>query len=346
MGLGKIALNLAERTASYTKILGKSSILETKPTSITNIKGLKYSALNQDICKFTSDRSLCPSFLDKLRTVQGSGKERVEYITKEILNKMGYKSTIKIVEENLPDTSAFVSFHSGEISMSKKCYDLSNEELVALIRHELDHVDKYAKTIKNEGLEKVVNAFGGKYMSQESKEFWQKLANETNATDFNSKKYLQAIKDYISPKFMQFKNFFQRACGFHIYCTNPLEESAYKIQKSVGNYYNIKDLTTYDVYGDRVGKIKEVLLKHQKNKENTVPKGFGGVNSFEQLYCFARVLQEKNGLQILKNQDMQKILEILKKETSNTKEAQALDKVYAWLKAERFNLSDILSDLS
>lgn len=44
MGLSKIALNLAERTDSYAKMLGKSSILETKPISRVNVSGLKYSA--------------------------------------------------------------------------------------------------------------------------------------------------------------------------------------------------------------------------------------------------------------------------------------------------------------
>ena len=44
MGLSKIALNLAERTASYAKVFGKSSILETKPISRVNVSGLKYSA--------------------------------------------------------------------------------------------------------------------------------------------------------------------------------------------------------------------------------------------------------------------------------------------------------------
>ena len=44
MELSKIALNLAERTASYAKMLGKSSILETKPISRVNVSGLKYSA--------------------------------------------------------------------------------------------------------------------------------------------------------------------------------------------------------------------------------------------------------------------------------------------------------------
>ncbi len=343
MGLSKIALNLAEHTANYAKILGKSSILETKPISRVNVSGLKYSALNQDICKFVSDRSLCPSFLDKLKTVQGSGKEKVAYITKEILNKMGYKSAIKIVEENSSEISAGISFHSGAMSISKKCYDLSNEELVTFLRHELDHVDKYAKTIKNEGLEKVINTFGFKYMPQESKEFWQKLANETNLDGFDSKKYLQAIKDYISPDNMRPKTLFRKFLGLHIYCTNPLEESAYKIQKQVGNYYNIKDLTIYDVCAERFGKIKDVLLKHSQNKDVIIPKGFKGANSFDELYCYARVLQEKDGLQILQNKDMQKAAEILQKEPSNTENSLILDQVYSWLKDEKFNLTDIIT---
>lgn len=343
MGLSKIALNLAEHTANYAKMLGKSSILETKPISRVNVSGLKYSALNQDICKFVSDRSLCPSFLDKLKTVQGSGKEKVEYITKEILNKMGYKSAIKVVEENSSEISAGISFHSGEIKMSKNCYDLSNEELVTILRHELDHVDKYAKTIKNEGLEKVVNAFGFKYMPQESKEFWQKLANETNSVGFDSKKYLQAIKDYISPDHMIPKTFFQKFLGLHVYCTNPLEESAFKIQKQVAAHYNIKDLTVYDVCAERVGKIKDVLLKLSQNKDVTIPKGFKGANSFDELYCYARVLQEKDGLQILKNKNMQKATEVLQKETSNTENCLILDQVYSSLKNEKFNLTDIIT---
>ena len=350
MGLSKIALNLAEHTTKYTKMLGKLSILETKPISRVNVSGLKYSALNQDICKFVSDRSLCPSFLDKLKTVQGSGKEKVEYITKEILNKMGYKSTIKIAEENFSNSSSYagIIFGNGEMRISKKCYDLSNEELVSLIRHELDHVDKYAKTIKNEGLEKVVNAFGGRceYMSQEAKDIWLKFANETNSVGFDSKKYLQAIKDYKSPELMTFKNLFQKFFGFHIYCTNPLEESAYKIQKQVAGYYNIKDLTIYDVYAERIGKIKDVLLKHSQNKDVTIPKGFKGASSFDELYCYAKVLQEKDGVQILKNKNMQKAAEVLQKETSSTENCLILDQVYSWLKNEKFNLTDILSDLS
>ena len=138
------------------------------------------------------------------------------------------------------------------------------------------------------------------------------------------------------------KTLFQKFLGLHVYCTNPLEESAYKIQKQVAGYYNIKDLTVYDVCAERVGKIKDILLKFSQNKDVTIPKGFKGANSFDELYCYARVLQEKDGLQILKNKNMPKVVEILQKKASNAEDVLFLDQVYSWLKNEKFNLTDII----
>ena len=341
MGLQKVALNfMVERGGKLAK-----SLLCSKPVlKPINFKGLKYAhMLETDVCKFSSDYSLCPKFLDELKYITGSGKDRLEKITQKIFDKMGYKSSIKIQLADLADKSAGVSFHSGEIRVSKKLLNLSNEELVTLIRHELDHIDKYAKTIKNEGLEKVINAFGFEHMSKDVKNFWQKLADETNAEGFDSAKYLQAIKDYRSPDNMMPQNFFQKIMGLHIYVTNPLEKSAYSIQKQVAKYYNIENLTAYEVYGNRAKKIKEILLKHCENKDTTIPKGFKGLNSFEELYCYAKVFQEKNGVQILKNKDAEKILEILQKESSCNTEASVLDQVYNWLVNEKFNLMDIIS---
>lgn len=340
MGLQKVAFNfMVERGGKLAK-----SLLCTKPQKITNTTGLKYAPeLKTDICQFSSDYSLCPKFLDRLRDIKGTGENRLEQITQKIFNRMGYKSSIKIKLEDYADTSAGISFHSGELRVSKKFLDLSNEEIITMIRHELDHVDKYAKTIKNEGLEEVISAFRFKHMSKEAKGFWQKLADETSAEGFDSKKYLQAIKDYKSPDLMDPKNFFQKLMGMHIYVTNPLEESAYRIQKQVAKYYNIKNLTAYEVYSNRAKKIKDILLKYCANKDITIPKGFRGLNSFEELYYYARVLQEKNGVRILKDRDMRKILEILKKEISCNQEAVALDQVYNWLVKEKFNLSDIIS---
>lgn len=340
MGLQKVAFNfMVERGGKLAK-----SWLCSKPQQLQVLKGLKYKPeLKTDICQFQSDYSLCPKFLDRLRDIKGTGQNRLEQITQKIFNKMGYKSSIKIKLEDFADKSAGVSFHSGEIRVSKHCLNLSNEELIAMIRHELDHVDKYAKTIKNEGLEEVINSFGFKHMSKETKNFWQKLANETNTENFDSKKYLQAIKDYKSPDHMEPKNYLQKLMGMHIYVTNPLEESAYKIQKKVAKYYNIENLTAYEVYSNRAKNIKDILLKHCTNKEITIPKGFRGLNTFEELYCYARVLQEKNGVQILRDRDMGKVLEILKKEVSCNQEASALDQVYNWLVKEKFNLSDIIS---
>ena len=77
MGLSKIALNLAERTASYAKMLGKSSILETKPISRVNVSGLKYSAnlkadtFSPKIDKWVDGIKTTPPYVDETTAVVG-----------------------------------------------------------------------------------------------------------------------------------------------------------------------------------------------------------------------------------------------------------------------------------
>ena len=44
MGFGKIGMNLAERTASWVKTAGKTSVLQTKPIRSAKLNGLKYTS--------------------------------------------------------------------------------------------------------------------------------------------------------------------------------------------------------------------------------------------------------------------------------------------------------------
>lgn len=77
MGLSKITLNLAERTASYAKMLGKSSILEPKPISRVNVSGLKYSAnlkadtFSPKIDKWRDGIKTTPPYVDETTAVVG-----------------------------------------------------------------------------------------------------------------------------------------------------------------------------------------------------------------------------------------------------------------------------------
>ena len=64
MGLSKIALNLAERTASYAKMLGKSSILETKPTKLMFGKLTPYTT---DVVKVSKNFELSPQLTERLQ---------------------------------------------------------------------------------------------------------------------------------------------------------------------------------------------------------------------------------------------------------------------------------------
>ncbi len=44
MGFGKVGINLAERTVSWVKTVGKTSVLQTKPTKPAKLNGLKYAS--------------------------------------------------------------------------------------------------------------------------------------------------------------------------------------------------------------------------------------------------------------------------------------------------------------
>lgn len=64
MGLSKIALNLAEHTAKYTKMLGKSSILETKPTTL--MFG-KLTPFTTDVVKVSKNFELSSQLTERLQ---------------------------------------------------------------------------------------------------------------------------------------------------------------------------------------------------------------------------------------------------------------------------------------
>ena len=64
MGLSKIALNLAEHTTNYAKILGKSSILETKPTKL---RFGKLTPSTTDVVKVSKNFELSPQLTERLQ---------------------------------------------------------------------------------------------------------------------------------------------------------------------------------------------------------------------------------------------------------------------------------------
>lgn len=353
MGKYDLAINLVKRTSTYIKTCGAERILQTKPpVGKINIEGLKYTPLTHDVCKFSYDRTLCPKFLVSLRNIGKCDKETVNYIQKEMLKRMGYKSSLS-VEYDLynrlsPNSAGAIDiFHA--MFLLPKNFEKSNipcEQMIALIRHEVDHIDKYAKTIKAEGLEEVLKAMGKTRIPENSKKVWMRLAEEANIEGFDSKKYLEAIREYgIQSKLGKCRNMKERCLVMNMYCTNPLEEAAFKAEKQMSEYYKIDKPTTYDIYGERFTKIRKLLIKHAINTEKVSSKEFSWEHTFDDLYSYAKVLLNKDGAQVLKNKDFEKIKDLTRYYPTKKEECAVMDKVYDWLKAENFNLDEIIKDL-
>lgn len=88
MGLGKIGTSLAQKTASWVKAAGKTSVLQTKPINIGTIKKLRYSH------NLTCDTvSLSQSKLQEINKKAD-----------DILSKLRQNMSTEYIEKNFPET--------------------------------------------------------------------------------------------------------------------------------------------------------------------------------------------------------------------------------------------------
>ena len=105
------------------------------------------------------DKSLNPEFLKGLLKIEG--KTPLDTYTKikdEILKAMGFKhpEALKVSLTNSEDAIAEFMFKSGEIHICDT--KLPKEEIIATLRHELDHMEKFVKIYKSSGKETFAKA--------------------------------------------------------------------------------------------------------------------------------------------------------------------------------------------
>lgn len=341
MGKFDLGMNLAKDVSAYVRTSGRS-LLQTKPTSNISIEGLRYQGnLSADICSFKSDRTLCPQFLDNLAAdLEAFGSDtykKIEFIKNRMLYGMGYKSSpelLKIKKSNsLGQLSARFSAHEQIIEYSSQFESLSNKELIGLIRHELDHLDKYAKTISCEGFDAVQTAYA-KTLKLD-KDFWATFSNEARTVGFDSKKYLEAIRTYRNPDGYNCKNAFQRLFAQHLYCINPLEESAYKLEKQINNHFGIKKLVHPDCYGEPVKRLYDIMVSERLSAEE-----------FEIAYAIRLACRTPEGLVAFKNNDLETIRRIANQNQNLKPEefVKILDDIYKWFEARKIDINTISSN--
>ncbi|MBQ7127305.1 hypothetical protein IJO12_09480 [bacterium] len=191
------------------------------------------------------DKTLNPDFLNSLKKVKGSFKEKCTQIKNKMLEKMGFSSNIvDLVVENGYGACSF-AYDKGKIGIAPIMEKfLTIEDIIPLIRHELDHFEKAFGIIKKEGVDKYKSALVfmsfnrlGKDYTSFSEDFLNKcLRHKKNMEYFDSKKYLNALEH--STHETTGKDYFE----------NPLEKSAYSVQSRIGRIFSPNYQTDLELY--------------------------------------------------------------------------------------------------
>ena len=372
MGKIGLALNLIERTAKFAKTCGKESVLMTKPLNISkiDIAALRFAPpLKTDICTFTKDPTLAPEFLDDLLKIKGCQSEKAMQIKDRFLRAMGYRHPELVRYGKSGNVDLGIELFEGTLIVNTK-EEIPLTILISGIRHEMDHLDKMAKLVKAEGVETVEAALQKGLDSKNlrafkkfDREFWLKMSEDANITNFDSKKYLKALENYrYDLTGGQQQSFWQTLNLNELYCANELEKSAYAIQQKILKYYGEDTSLPIDIFGPGkpFEKIRNLMSELVSKSEIYEPKGFKGAATFDQLYLAEVAKSEPEGIKCLKYlrdyanrkipKDFETITEAIQQlneidfrcRQDKNKFIKILDDIYNRLKEEKFSIDDIV----
>ena len=226
------------------------------------------------------DQSISPVFLESLRNVEGNDAiDKITKIKDLIMKAMGFKHP-EVLEVLYDDYSRSVTsagnFDAGFCTLRNKLiigenlFNDSLEVIIAMLRHELDHVEKYTKVYKAVGSEKYINAIKKRALNKfpfkipykfnswissyikPDTDILEKLAKEVDLDGFDVTKYHEAaIGKPIGclPKNRQLYEYFN----------NESEISAYKLQDIVSKILGVEYLSPREMYPKNYLKIINFL---------------------------------------------------------------------------------------
>lgn len=372
MGKIGLALNLIERTAKFVKTCGKESVLMTKPQNISriDIEALRFAPhIKKDVCTFTKDPTLAPELLDDMLKIKGSQSEKTMQIKDRFLRVMGYKHPEFVREGTCGNCDLGINFFDGALGVTSS-REIPLTKLIPAVRHEMDHLDKMAKLVKVEGVEiveaalqKGLNSKKLRTFKKFDREFWLKMSEDADITNFDSKKYLKALDNYrYDLTAGQLHSFWQTFNLNELYCANELEKSAYSIQKRILKYYGEEPFLPVDIFGSGkpFEKVRNLMTELVSKREIYEPKGFKGAATFDQLYITGVAKSEPEGIKCLKYlrdyatgkipKDNEKIANAIQRlneidfrcRQDKNKFIKILDDIYNNLKEEKFSIDELV----
>ncbi len=135
--------------------------------------------------------------------------------------------------------SGIISYKSG-INTVKS----NNIRFAALLRHELEHVQQYAKLYKMLGADEFEQLLRFEVPDLPknvlNREFYDKMAKKINTEGFNAAKFIEQLKKPNTSNLLQeTKSSYQALQNQHIYASDPFEIDAYRVQRQVERAFGI-----------------------------------------------------------------------------------------------------------
>jgi len=214
-----------------------------------------------------------PYVAQQLQGLEGTLDEKLVIAKNIILKDMGLPSDlVECVDQDLGGKGyAAYSAPLGNVIFDKKfCQkpdtEFSDDAVICILRHELDHMEVFTKLYKKLGgkeFEKLIMVLYGNSpdnMPKVNHEFYKEMSKNVNIDGFEAEKYINAIKNYYMANEWEskYKNFTDIAKNFD----NALEDSARDKQLELENLMGVTTLKDfYSMIDETKMLISEIKAK-------------------------------------------------------------------------------------
>lgn len=226
-----------------------------------------------------------PYVAKQLKELNGTLDEKLIKAKDIILKDMGLPSDlVECVDQDLGGKGyAAYSAPLGKVIFDKKfCQkpdtEFSDDAILCILRHELDHMEVFAKLYKKIGakdFENVVETLysnAPKEMRKINHYFYEKMSKHVNIDNFEAEKYIDAINNYYmaSEWESKYKNFTDIAKNFD----NELENSARNKQYELENLMGVTTLKDFYSMIDETKKLTSEIKSKGINNEQEIQEIF------------------------------------------------------------------------
>lgn len=177
-----------------------------------------------------------------LKKIDSENTRDLQKITSIFLESMGYPSNLIKIEYQTTNGAKFEgdiqagSFmpSSGKLAIHQQIAQMGDiKEVTSIIRHELDHFDKFAKLCKSIGIDNFQKMYGGNI----NREFWENAILYVDLTGFDKNKFLKAAS--VMNEYTDITSFYQLFVEKSNDVRNPFELTAYSFTDYVNAHYKI-----------------------------------------------------------------------------------------------------------